>query len=610
MPQVPVYSTPQALPDELPNVKQQTPYRMMQGAEIGPAQTKAMGQALTTLGKDVSDITTAEQIKQNEAAVKSNNANVMGDVQAILYGTPDQPDSGYLNQKGNNATGDAFDTVVQRLQQIPQQRGQDLTNEAQQKLAHVPNQMVIQAAIKQATEHRNRQADVADAAAGQTRIAVAQNGATLAFNPVTDKATPMTQEEFYGKVLDEDAMPSAYQQYLQTIRSETLDQAHRAGVTDKDVQDQMVKDALGKVYMGVLGQLLDGKNTKPGNVKLAQAYFDEVKDGLSAEQQDRVKTVLEVGANKDASLQLFYDASKQGDGTAQRDYVDQQFKDGKISADVHDMTMQRIDHAEALRREQQTETDKKVIGQAWETAHQGGTLASLPASMLAYIKDRGLGPHIDAIFKRGETGGSGGAGLDTAGEAKLYVDLARMSVDDPSAFVNADLSKFAGQLSAGHFNHLITLQLGISKQDAKAMDLSKLVHNAVNDTMATIRAAGMTPTAKPGSTQAQSFDQFEASLRDSLAAAQAANGDKPLTREQARQVTMGLLKDQALSGTGLFGLGMTHKPVWKMTPDERKANWEVPTADRQQIVESLKRKGMPVTEDNIQRAYKYSQGVR
>ena len=73
-----------------------------------------------------------------------------------------------------------------------------------------------------------------------------------------------------------------------------------------------------------------------------------------------------------------------------------------------------------------------------------------------------------------------------------------------------------------------------------------------------------------------------------------------------------MLKDRALSGTGVFGtsIGQTRKPVFEMTPAERAAPWEIPPADRAQIIEALKAQGKPVDEATIQRRYKFVNGVR
>jgi len=46
-----------------------------------------------------------------------------------------------------------------------------------------------------------------------------------------------------------------------------------------------------------------------------------------------------------------------------------------------------------------------------------------------------------------------------------------------------------------------------------------------------------------------------------------------------------------------------------MTDAERGADWEISSADRTAIIQALQRKSVPVTEQNIQRMYKLSQGA-
>ena len=76
-------------------------------------------------------------------------------------------------------------------------------------------------------------------------------------------------------------------------------------------------------------------------------------------------------------------------------------------------------------------------------------------------------------------------------------------------------------------------------------------------------------------TAAKNLAAFESTLRDSLVAAQTGWDEKKLTpqqqREEARKITFGLLKDQALAGTQTIPIigSNTHKRVLNMTPEER-----------------------------------------
>jgi hypothetical protein len=159
----------------------------------------------------------------------------------------------------------------------------------------------------------------------------------------------------------------------------------------------------------------------------------------------------------------------------------------------------------------------------------------------------------------------------------------------------------------------VGLQSSVNRQDIKAMDQTRLLHNAIVDTKTGLVAAGLNLNAKPGSPDAVVLDKFEADLRDTLNTASQGWSDSKLTppqmREEARKITAGAVKDQALANTGIFGMMQTHMPVYKMTPEQRAAPWTIPATDRAQIQSSLQKSGMPVTEDNIQRAYKRNQGV-
>lgn len=640
MPNVPVYSNPSVAPNELPGVRQQTPYRLMQAAEIGPGQTMKTGQAMISGGAEVMRFVTQDQIQQNEAKAKEYDANLMGGIQAVLYGSPDDPDSGFMNQKGKNAV-DAHEDTVKKLQQLPIDQGQSLDNEAQQKLVKTSAQLRIQSAIAEANRHMSQQSTIYQNSAGDVRLKVAQDSAASAYNPITDspkltRDTDKPPAPPSGTTVDnigpntiglkpgeagyvanvtpgaaEKPPQSTYQLSLQTIRSEALDKADRMGMTDPDLRDAFVKEAMQKAYIGTLAHMLDGKNSNPAQIKVAQKYFDSVKDELTTEQQDRIRPVLEAGANKDQALSLALDIKTKAPTIgAQEDILNDKFKNGEINAEIHGLALSHLRQDNAQLRSEQVEKDKSVIGTVWETAHKGGSLASLSAPMLAYIKTRGLGPQVDAIFKRNKPGSEA---LD---DSKMYSDLARMSSEDPVAFTKMDLSTVSGQLSQSHWNHLVGIQTAINRQDVKAMEINKVTHNTITAAKASLVASGFNMNPKPGTSEAKKLEAFETDLRDALTAAQPTWAEKKYTpaqiAEESRTIMLGHLKDQALANTGYFGTtwGQVHKRVYEMPPDERAKPWVIPDTDRNQIKASLQRQGLPVDEATIQRVYKASQGVR
>ena len=596
MPNVPVYSSPSVEPTALPGVRQQTPYRLMQAATIGPAEVANAGKMMQQAGKEIAQEVTYEQIQENEAAAKEFDGKQIGATQGVV--------DKFLSLKGSDATGPAFDEAVDTIKKIPQDMADNLANPAQAEIVKPGAKLRAYAAIGQLQAHKRQQVDVYETAASQTRIKAASDAAAGSYNPMTD--TPSLK-------FDHDAPEtnSSYQLNLQTVASEARDRAAKvygSGDQAADLRDQYVKDALANTYISTLGHLTDGKNATTADMKVARTYFDSIKGELSTEQRDKVKAVLEAGDLKNKALTLALEVGEKFGGIgAQEKELNRRFKAGEITEPEHTYALSHLRSDDTQRREQQTEGDRKFMGDLWDFARQGGKITDLKPSQIAYIKSRNLGPHVDSVFNGAERN------ID---DSQLYSDLSKQSAEDPSGFVRQDLAKLRGQLTEAHWNHLIGMQTTINRNDVKAMDMNKTIHVAVSDTRDALKAAGFDIHAKPNTSGAKTMAEFETQMRDALTAAQSTWEEKKLTptqqREEARKITLGMLKDQALAGTQtipIFGSN-THKRVYSMTPEERRANWVVPDSDRKLISDSLTRQGLAPTEDNIQRAYKLSQGVQ
>lgn len=398
MPVVPTYNTPQVAPTNLPDVRQQTPYRMMQAGEIGPDEQIRAGQALQSAGKEGMAIATQNQIQQNEAKVKEYDANLMGAIQGVLYGTPDDPSSGYLNQKGGNAVGDTYDKTVQKLKDLPVQQGQDLSNPAQQEMAKNTSQLRIQAAITEATKHNAQQTNVYQDTAGQTRIKVAQDGAPISYNPITD--SPKLDFDH-----DNPDQNSQYQQYLATVKSEASDLAARRGY-DADTSAQFVKDQVNKAYVATISHLLDGKKgnaADSGTVKLARDYFDKVKDELPADQQDKIKSVLDASAVQDKVLSYsdkLFDSVK-GEA-AQLKQVRADFEAGNINGKERELIESRVNHQAAQQRQQEDKWTASAVGQAQDfiLKNPGKGVMDLPRNLYLALESKGHLAALDSFANR------------------------------------------------------------------------------------------------------------------------------------------------------------------------------------------------------------------
>ena len=388
MPKVPEYDSPTVGLQELPTVRQQTPNRMLLGASIGPEQQVRLGNAIQTFGNGV-----------HQAAATEADAQLIGSIQGILYGTPDNPTSGYLNQKGKNAV-DTYQDTVKSLQNLAPKQAQNLSGEASG-LAQTSTNLRVQSALAQITQHNAQQVGVYQQSAGATRIKAAADSAALSFNPLVDK--PGLNYDAKGGEAS-----SPYELNLRTVNAEANSLADLQGIRDPDLRDAFIKDQMGKTYVSVISHMVDGigkgaKNANGATIQMAQGYFDAVKDNIPLEQRDKIQSVLKAGAMQDTVLS-YSDSlmdSKKGE-SAQFAQIRKDFEAGKISGAEREQIESRISHLNSRAREADNQNTANVVGQAQDffIKNPGMTMTDLPPTIYAALERKGQLAALDGFSRR------------------------------------------------------------------------------------------------------------------------------------------------------------------------------------------------------------------
>lgn len=393
---------------------------------------------------------------------------------------------------------------------------------------------------------------------------------------------------------------SAYSTYLQTQQVELRNQAERRGLSPEAVADY-VTHGMSKTYADVVTKLAND----PQSAGAARTYLADHRDHIvQPSELARLDSLVNASTAQSSALHLAASLGTEhpGDWRAQYAELDRRADAGELDPDTLRLARAEVSARQSESNAGRADAEDALFGRAREIANAGGAISQLPAADLAYLKTNGsLGVRVDALFKgRGEA-------LD---DAKLFNDLMRQSRDDPSAFLRADISTMAGQLSNGHFDYLVKLQGSLDKQSIRAGEISRVMGGAVKLAWQSINAAGINLRAKPGTSGATRAEQFNARLHDALIAAQEIKGeDKPLTHEEARDITLGLLKEETLAGTGVWGLGMTARRPYEMSDEQLAQPWVIPADARAEIVTALRKKQQPTTEENIQRVFKMHHGV-
>ncbi len=581
MPRVPTYDNLQVQQQELPPVRQEAPQHLLQFAGLGGAEMMNEGQNLEQAGRGFAQM----QAVQNEATVKDQAAQFVNATSTVM----NDPQAGYLSQLGANAVKPDSDNVtpaqkaMQAIQGIRDGMMNSLNDPVQKQLFKQVTDQHIASLNNQIMVHQAQQTKQYEMDSSAARASAGMNAAIAGYNPM----------------LSPDNQSVDFKNNLSTQTIELSHQADVLGLTDPDERNKFVmygphgNDGLLNTYSGIVGHLIDN-----GQSKAATDFFNSVKDSLPATAADKINNDLKTALTKDDSLNL----SLQLQGKSlndQRNTLDTMFQNGEITAEVHDATMQRVEHNWQIGKAEEAENTKQVLGNAqdWLLHNPGKSVLDMPSSMYIALKSVG---HLETV----EGFANSLANKTTQDDPALYMALHQKAND--GTLSETDVLAARGKVSNAHFNDLMNTYNALNKQDAKRMNIDNTINNAlkVSDVMIPVKAAGLNPTAKPGTDAAQEYATFQASARDHLL--QAFQDNPKLSQDQANNIIRGLVKDRVLYGTGVFGSSwfQSKSKGYQLTPEQNSARWDVPDAVRAKAISALQARGITnPTEAQINQVY-------
>ena len=563
MPTVPSLGpTPSVAPNELqaPQVNR----LLMMATGAGGQELENMGQGIMRSSGQIGQIANEQQATQNEIDAKNADNQYLQAQTQLLH----DPDKGYLNTQGQNATGPVRDAALSAIQELPDKIANDIQNPRARQMFLQTAQARATAAMQAIDIHASQQGNQAAIEASVGRSDAAAQAMPTAYDPLGQNN-------------------ELYNQYQSTLVQELNEQADRKGLP-ADARAQFIQAGLGKAYAATISHLMATNQTGA-----AKEYLASVRDQLPDSVADKAQELLQAGSDKDTGLAASIGVQKDHPGNinAQEAALKDQFTAGKITATQYDIALSHAHADYQLQKSQEADTDRNFLGNIWaqHVQNPGMSLASLSAQQLQYARSRNLGPQIEQML----------AHNDSTDNPALFLKLMRQAQDDPASFVNQDVTQFQGQLSATNFRMLESTYLNINKQDVAAQQVDKLQADTVKGAMAQLKAAGLDPKAKEGTSAADEYAKFETQLHQTLFLenqARQVKGQAPLSPNEARERALDLVKTQALAGTGLWGTFQTSGPTYALVD-------KVPDTDRQQITEALKARGQPVTPANIVRLY-------
>lgn len=185
-----------------------------------------------------------------------------------------------------------------------------------------------------------------------------------------------------------------------------------------------------------------------------------------------------------------------------------------------------------------------------------------------------------------------------------YSDAMGRASRDPQKFKDENLGPLYAVLPHHLTLGLINLQAAIEKKDPAQQDKMQRIQHVLSIAAPMLRAAGIDPHAKVGSSKAKDYDQFVGRMQDSIDRFVAENKKAP-NDDDARKMAQSLLTQGVQPGGAWFGMADKSVKAFQVEPGAFKV--VAPPAERQKIIDDYKRiKGAEPSQMEIDNIYTIS----
>lgn len=505
----------------------------IQAAATPLQQTPVLGAALDRFGDAGIFLATQVTKNINEGRVREVDNQASEAIREALY----NPEKGYLTTTGSAAIN-GYKATETNLRDIGAKLASGLDDGAQRGMFAAVWQRRLDSALNSTTLHAAQQSKVYNQGQAEARTA----------NSLADAVANAND-------------PPTYELYKNTMMESAV-----YGLDGEQAKLALSK-ASTEMHTEIISNMIAQDSSK--GAANARAWYAKHYAEIAPAAHDNILKALEAGGLKEDSLNLSMRLIAEHRGyQAQTTALNEQFKAGTISAEMHDATLQRLDyeHAKAKQAEGDYNNSMEGAAQDWVLKNPGKSVLDMPTNLYAYAKKEGKLAMLSSFAK-----GSG----QGPGDDALFTQLRFNAADDPVAFVEnfrANSANYRGKLDDQQYNNLLGVATSSESKDLRAQDVVKLSAATVRGVNADLRAAGIDTTPKEGSPEATQWQSYQSQLFQALDTETQAQGHS-LKPDEARKIALGLLKKQEIEIPFWFN---KKKMSFEMT-DEERASIAAPT---------------------------------
>jgi len=631
MPRIPTYDSAQVAPGALPGVTQTPISPSLFG--MGAAQVIEQGKALTTTGAQVAEIALDIQRNYNEARVKELDTLASEADRRDLH----DPEQGYLSATGKSAVerrADAIKQVEDRYRAAPD----GLDNDMQRRMWRDVAQRRQQAALLAIDSHAARETKTYNLRQSEARISTAVQDA------VANVGNEKLRLEFKNTALLElDALAALVgmsPDERKAAGTKVTTEIHEAAINLMVARQQGDK---ARLYYTQNEEEIDprrrdtllAKMDNAGNAAKATSTADALTKqfgtdlpkqqaellrlyeagDISAEVRATVEQRLEHKSNTAINTSVVNVADELTarfglDFGKQQKELQSRFAAGNISAEVRTRAEQRLEH---LARAAKAGAD---AGYAASLGRVQDFALKNPGASLEDIAQRFPG-EFNAIKRRGQLDSL--ASFLSSGVYKLdmnkWLEFTSMPNEQLATMTNAEYTaQYRTAFDNTHFQQgasILQAARGMTK-DGRPVDPKHLSIFTVNERIQrAARDLAIIPWGgKPSDNQVQAYGAFERNVAERVRTFETdeLKGRRPANDTEVQRVIDGLMSDKVFVKNWI--MPDTPRPVIVLDDSGRKSAYvivdgqkvpvaKIPPENRIAIITSLRRRGLPVTEQAI-----------
>lgn len=512
-------------------------FQAPQGPSAGSIQGEQLqrqGQAIQGAGSQLARIAADEQNTANQVRVNDAMNQAM---QAKLQATFD-PQAGYVHLRGRAALerpdGKALDDEYgSNLEGQINAIRDSLGNDRQKQVFQQQAQQLLTQFRGGVQQHVAKEFGEFTLGVQKGTIETAQNQMGLAWGD-----------------------PDAVLQGRNAIKAAVYESGRLMGQPGAVIEAAMV-DGLSRGHLAVVAGALQA-----GKIDYAREYAKQVDAELSNEARLKIQGSLETDGARQQAQSFADDAMARGLSLPDALKEARTKFAGKDEDEAVREIGQRFTEMDVAKRIEKV----AVVGAAWAAAIDTGRLPALLVQDLrskdAVSEEVAIRNFLEAKYRRAKADADG---VKTEGFDTFY-GLVRLAQDEPARFADMDLRKVAPLVGKEQIGHLVRLQTGISKGDAKAMEEAQMVKSTLGLIKGEVAAIGIDLSPKDGTSKAQETALFLGALSQSLMQAAQAKGS-PLTTEESKRIGMNMVREGVEQGSGIFGIGQTTRRGYQIATD-------------------------------------------